>query len=96
MGLPIALVLGGGALAYANVPKLEGAHPEVRDVDVGHDRVEAILAAVRDASARDVVVVAGKGHESEQVIGGTQRSFSDCEVAREAVRASPGSRAARD
>ena len=46
-------------------------------VDVELDREEAIRAAVIDASANDVVVIAGKGHEMEQMIGSTRRRFSD-------------------
>jgi UDP-N-acetylmuramoyl-L-alanyl-D-glutamate--2,6-diaminopimelate ligase len=42
-----------------------------------HDRAQAITAAVNDARAEDVVVVAGKGHESEQVYGTERRDFSD-------------------
>lgn len=42
-----------------------------------HDRAEAIRAAVAGAAADDVVVVAGKGHESTQTYGRDVRAFSD-------------------
>lgn len=42
-----------------------------------HDRAQAITAAVNEAGAKDIVVVAGKGHESEQVYGSERRNFSD-------------------
>lgn len=42
-----------------------------------HDRAEAIRAAVREAGPDDVVVVAGKGHETTQTVGTEVRPFSD-------------------
>ena len=47
------------------------------------DRREAIAHAVQNAAADDVVLIAGKGHETYQVIGERTLSFSDVEVARE-------------
>ena len=47
------------------------------DVDVIEDRAEAIAHAVARADARDVIVVAGKGHEDYQEIAGERRPFSD-------------------
>ena len=41
------------------------------------DRAAAILAAVRNAQVNDVVLVAGKGHESCQEIRGKRFEFSD-------------------
>ena len=46
------------------------------------DRAAAIALAIERAGADDVVVIAGKGHESTQSIGGAERPFSDVEVAR--------------
>lgn len=46
-------------------------------VRVIHDRAEAIRVAVAMAGAQDVVVIAGKGHETTQTIGTTVRPFSD-------------------
>jgi UDP-N-acetylmuramoyl-L-alanyl-D-glutamate--2,6-diaminopimelate ligase len=48
-----------------------------RDVRVIHDRGEAIGTALKEAEARDVVLIAGKGHEDYQIYGETRRSFSD-------------------
>ncbi|WP_028080041.1 UDP-N-acetylmuramoyl-L-alanyl-D-glutamate--2,6-diaminopimelate ligase [Solimonas soli] len=42
-----------------------------------HDRAAAIRAAVAEAAADDVVVVAGKGHEDYQIYGSEVRAFSD-------------------
>lgn len=41
------------------------------------DRGEAIAAALANASAEDIVLVAGKGHESWQEISGIKRPFCD-------------------
>lgn len=49
------------------------------------DRAEAIRAAVADADAGDVVLVAGKGHETYQVIGTTRHDFDDRAVAQAAL-----------
>jgi UDP-N-acetylmuramoyl-L-alanyl-D-glutamate--2,6-diaminopimelate ligase len=56
------------------------------------DRREAIACALDLAEAGDVVVIAGKGHETHQVIRDRKLPFDDREVAREllAVRARGG------
>ncbi len=51
------------------------------------DRHEAIAAAVRDARAGDLVLVAGKGHETTQTIGDTVSPFDDRAEARRALEA---------
>jgi UDP-N-acetylmuramyl tripeptide synthase len=51
------------------------------------DRAEAICHAVRWARPVDVVVIAGKGHETYQELAGARIPFSDREVARAALRA---------
>ena len=48
-----------------------------KKVTVMHDRAAAIRAALKGASVDDVVVVAGKGHESYQLIGEQKLPFSD-------------------
>jgi UDP-N-acetylmuramoyl-L-alanyl-D-glutamate--2,6-diaminopimelate ligase len=47
------------------------------------DRRAAIAEALHDARRGDVVVVAGKGHETAQVIGGEEHPFDDRAVLRE-------------
>lgn len=51
------------------------------------DRARAIRAAVGEAAAQDVVLIAGKGHETYQEVGRERRPFSDAEVARAALDA---------
>lgn len=50
------------------------------------ERPGAIQAAITDASAGDIVVIAGKGHEEYQIVGTVRKYFSDFEVARSALR----------
>jgi UDP-N-acetylmuramoyl-L-alanyl-D-glutamate--2,6-diaminopimelate ligase len=57
-----------------------------RAVEVELDRAKAIERAVREAGPDDVVLLAGKGHETEQKIGDVVRPFDDVEVARAAWR----------
>ena len=51
-------------------------------VFVEPDRKKAIEFALREAGEGDVVVIAGKGHETTQEIGGVKHSFDDREVVR--------------
>jgi UDP-N-acetylmuramoyl-L-alanyl-D-glutamate--2,6-diaminopimelate ligase len=49
------------------------------------DRKEAIQAAIRRAQPGDAVIVAGKGHEREQILGDRRIPFDDAAVCREAL-----------
>ncbi|MGC2131020.1 MAG: UDP-N-acetylmuramoyl-L-alanyl-D-glutamate--2,6-diaminopimelate ligase [Candidatus Aquilonibacter sp.] len=60
-----------------------GGHPHVAEVD----RRAAIRRAIEEASPGDVVLIAGKGHETYQIIGTQTLPFDDAEVAREALAA---------
>lgn len=51
-----------------------------------HDRREAILYILEKASVGDVVLIAGKGHETYQEISGRRVSFSDREVVKAWLR----------
>jgi UDP-N-acetylmuramoyl-L-alanyl-D-glutamate--2,6-diaminopimelate ligase len=57
---------------------LKGAHYTVIS-----DRRDAIRAALTEAKPNDTVVIAGKGHETYQIIGTTSFPFDDRVVARE-------------
>jgi UDP-N-acetylmuramoyl-L-alanyl-D-glutamate--2,6-diaminopimelate ligase len=56
------------------------------DLEVELDRRRAIERALELARPGDVVVIAGKGHEQGQEIGGRKLPFDDRQVAREALR----------
>jgi len=68
-----------------------GAEPEAKqggaEVLVQPDRREAVLQAIAVAGPGDVVLVAGKGHEKYQEVGGQVYAFDDVGVAREALEA---------
>ncbi|MEX0717028.1 MAG: UDP-N-acetylmuramoyl-L-alanyl-D-glutamate--2,6-diaminopimelate ligase [Planctomycetaceae bacterium] len=59
------------------------------------DRAEAIREAVRLARPGDCVLIAGKGHESEQIIGTGRIPFDDRLVVREALQARQENRSAQ-
>jgi UDP-N-acetylmuramoyl-L-alanyl-D-glutamate--2,6-diaminopimelate ligase len=68
-----------------------GADAETRqssaDVQTVVDRHDAILRAIDSATKGDVVLIAGKGHEKYQEIGGRTLPFDDVAVAREGLEA---------
>jgi UDP-N-acetylmuramoyl-L-alanyl-D-glutamate--2,6-diaminopimelate ligase len=68
-----AAIIDAVARGASGAPKLET------------DRRRAIEAAVLEAAAEDVILIAGKGHESYQEIRGKRLPFSDQAVARAAL-----------
>ena len=93
-----AASLSDVVFATSDNPRTEDPEAILRDVEVGLlavgkpfvklvDRREAIHRAIKEASAGDIVVIAGKGHEDYQIIGTEKRRFDDREVAREALGA---------
>lgn len=77
-------------------PRTEDAHAILRDIVNGiadregvaviADRREAIEAALSVARPDDCVVVAGKGHETYQIVGRETILFDDVEVCRDVLR----------
>lgn len=57
------------------------------EVETVLDRAAAIRRAAAAAASGDVIVVAGKGHETYQILGTERRTFDDREVLREALSA---------
>ncbi|HTV93949.1 MAG TPA: UDP-N-acetylmuramoyl-L-alanyl-D-glutamate--2,6-diaminopimelate ligase, partial [Verrucomicrobiae bacterium] len=51
------------------------------------DRRAAIVRAIDEAAPGDVVLIAGKGHETYQIIGDQTLPFDDAAVAHEALTA---------
>jgi UDP-N-acetylmuramoyl-L-alanyl-D-glutamate--2,6-diaminopimelate ligase len=55
-------------------------------VVVQADRAQAIAQTIAKAAAQDVVLIAGKGHESTQEIAGIKAAFSDAAHAAQALQ----------
>ena len=72
-------------------PRTESPHDIIADIVAGmenpyevtiiEDRAAAIGWAIQNAAVGDVVLIAGKGHETYQLIGTEQREFSDAGAA---------------
>ena len=77
-------------------PRTENPLQIISEIEVGlqktncqyfviSDRREAIHQAIAKAKSNDVVLIAGKGHETYQIIGSDKFHFDDREIAREAL-----------
>ena len=77
-------------------PRTEDPLKIIKEIEVGvaetgaeyhaiSDRREAIFRAVKSAKSHDVVIIAGKGHETYQIVGNNKYHFDDREVARDAL-----------
>ncbi|MGF1649182.1 MAG: UDP-N-acetylmuramoyl-L-alanyl-D-glutamate--2,6-diaminopimelate ligase [Hyphomicrobiaceae bacterium] len=92
-------IMGGIAVALADLVIVTDDNPRSEDpaairaeilsaapgaIEIG-DRAEAIRSAIASARAGDVVVIAGKGHETGQIVGRDVLPFSDQDVARAVI-----------
>ena len=68
---------------------LEGAAGSRAEILEIGDRAVAIRAAIGGLEPGDVLVIAGKGHETGQIVGGTVLPFSDLDCARRALQNHP-------
>lgn len=75
----------GGAIVAQIVAGMQA--PESATVE--RDRARAIDLAIARARPGDVVLIAGKGHETYQEIAGIKRPFDDLQVARATLEARP-------
>jgi UDP-N-acetylmuramoyl-L-alanyl-D-glutamate--2,6-diaminopimelate ligase len=74
-------------------PRTEDAHTIIEDIlasgispaGVNVDRASSIAQAIAEAGRDDTVIIAGKGHESYQIIGTTKIHFSDQDESRRAL-----------
>ena len=60
------------------------------------DRARAIARVVNQAAARDVILLAGKGHETYQEVAGVRHPFADAEVGKSALAGRRQARSAAD
>lgn len=63
---------------------LTGFSASAQPIEIG-DRREAVAAAIQQAGAQDVVLIAGKGHESYQDIKGVRHPYADSEEIQRAL-----------
>ncbi|WPO82843.1 UDP-N-acetylmuramoyl-L-alanyl-D-glutamate--2,6-diaminopimelate ligase [Chryseobacterium sp. JJR-5R] len=80
------------AIITSDNPRTEDATQIIREIEAGvepqyfskytsiPDRKEAIKMAIKFAEPKDIVLVAGKGHENYQEINGVRHHFDDREV----------------
>jgi UDP-N-acetylmuramoyl-L-alanyl-D-glutamate--2,6-diaminopimelate ligase len=59
------------------------AVPNAREIG---DRGEAIVAAIQQVAPNDVLIIAGKGHETYQIIGDRRYDFDDARIIKEALK----------
>ncbi len=92
----IALDLADTILVTDDNPRTENPAAIRRDVIKGcpealeiPNREEAIQMAIGMLCDGDLLLVAGKGHESYQIVGGEQLEHSDFDVVRRAIKNGP-------
>jgi len=88
----IAARLAGRVVVTTDNPRTEVPAQILADITAGapgatviEAREQAIRAAIAAAGARDIVLIAGKGHEDYQEVQGVRRPFSDVAEARAAL-----------
>ncbi|MDE3198505.1 MAG: hypothetical protein KGN84_19310, partial [Acidobacteriota bacterium] len=93
----VACDLSDLAIVTSDNPRSEDPLQIINDIMVGvrrtdtktivePDRAQAIQKAIQEARAGDVVLLAGKGHETYQIFRDRTVHFDDREVAAEALR----------
>ena len=97
----VAERLADRALVTSDNPRSEAPLAIIDDIRAGMqhpqviaDRAEAIRQAVIEADSRDVILLAGKGHEPYQEIAGVRYPFSDVQQAIAALEARRASKEA--
>lgn len=92
----IAARLADGVYLTSDNPRGEDPMQIIDEIRVGMgsvqvvveiDRARAIMRAIGEAGAGDVVLIAGKGHERYQLLGSQRIAFDDREVAQRALAA---------
>jgi UDP-N-acetylmuramoyl-L-alanyl-D-glutamate--2,6-diaminopimelate ligase len=83
------------AIVTSDNPRTENPETIIDDIEQGMgglphqritDRLAAIEAAMEEARAGDTLLLAGKGHETYQVIGTDKLPFDEREIVQEIVR----------
>jgi UDP-N-acetylmuramoyl-L-alanyl-D-glutamate--2,6-diaminopimelate ligase len=91
----IACKLSNQVILTSDNPRTEDPEQILKEMEAGvgpeykkkvlviSDRRQAIKTAVRLANAKDIILVAGKGHEKYQEINGVKYPFDDKEILKE-------------
>ena len=82
------------AIVTSDNPRTEDPDAIIDEIEAGMsgshvrvtDRTAAIAHALTTASADDVILLAGKGHETYQIVGEDRHSFDEREIVSELVR----------
>jgi UDP-N-acetylmuramoyl-L-alanyl-D-glutamate--2,6-diaminopimelate ligase len=91
----IAAELAHLAIATSDNPRTEDPGAIIDDIEQGMggmphlripDRLAAIRAALNEGRAGDTILLAGKGHETYQIIGTEKVDFDEREIVQKAVR----------
>jgi UDP-N-acetylmuramoyl-L-alanyl-D-glutamate--2,6-diaminopimelate ligase len=91
----IAAELSDLAIATSDNPRTEDPDAIIDDIEQGmegmrhlrmRDRLAAIHAALNEGQTGDTILLAGKGHETYQVIGTEKLPFDEREIVQRAVR----------
>jgi UDP-N-acetylmuramoyl-L-alanyl-D-glutamate--2,6-diaminopimelate ligase len=95
----VATELADSVIVTSDNPRTESPADIIEDIIKGFarsdwekvmiepDRKMAIELAVKGAGKRDIVLIAGKGHETYQIIGTERIDFDDKQAARELLKA---------
>jgi UDP-N-acetylmuramoyl-L-alanyl-D-glutamate--2,6-diaminopimelate ligase len=90
----IATRLSDFVIVTSDNPRTENPSTILAEIEAGirrknylilPDRARAIQEAIQRAQPGDLVLIAGKGHETYQLVGGQKLHFDDREVARQAL-----------
>jgi UDP-N-acetylmuramoyl-L-alanyl-D-glutamate--2,6-diaminopimelate ligase len=91
----IASQMSDTAILTSDNPRSEDPGTIIREMEAGveaqnsrkiisiEDRRQAIRTACKLAAPGDIILIAGKGHETYQEIKGVRRDFDDYQIARE-------------
>jgi len=91
----IAAELSHLAIATSDNPRTEDPDAIIDDIEQGmggmphlriSDRLAAIHAALNEGKSGDTILLAGKGHETYQILGSEKIDFDEREIVQQAVR----------
>ena len=76
------MIIQGSEDPQAIIDNILAGVKEPEAIDVHIDRAEAIRSTILSAENSDIVLIAGKGHETFQEIAGQRFPFSDRQLVR--------------